>query len=132
MSKATEQLLDEFFAAIQRGDIDTVASLYADDVEVWHNVTRSSLAKAASLDLLRYWTRTVTNMRYHVLERRTFDGGAVQRHVVHGTAHGTSLEVPVCIVFHVDGGRITRIYEYLDQAAVAAVFGDQPRSRPTR
>ena len=132
MSKATEQLLDEFFAAIQRGDIDTVAALYADDVEVWHNVTRSSLAKPASLELLRYWTRTVTNMRYRILERRTFDGGAVQRHEVHGTAHGASLEVPVCIVFHVDGGRITRIFEYLDQAAVAAVFGDQPRSRPTR
>ena len=27
------------------------------------------------------------------------------------------------IVYHVDDGRITRIYEYLDQAAVAVVFG---------
>jgi len=132
MSKATEQLLDEFFAAIQRGDIDAVAAFYADDIEVWHNVTRSSLNKAGSLDLLRYWIRTVTSMRYDVLERRTFDGGAVQRHVVHGTAHGTSLEVPVCIVFHVDGGRITRIYEYLDQAAVAAVFGDAQPNRARR
>ena len=123
MSDPTDQLLDDFFAAIQRGDMDAVAALYADDVEVWHNVTRASLDKKASLDLLRYWIRNVTDMRYHVLERHTFDGGAVQRHVVHGTAHGTSLEVPVCIVFHVDGGRITRIYEYLDQAAVAAVFG---------
>ena len=132
MCTATEQGLDEFLAGMQRGDIDTVAAGDADDVQVWHNVTRSSLDKAASLDLLRYWIRTVTNMRYHVLERRTFDGGAVQRHEVHGTAHGTSLEVPVCIVFHVDHSRITRIYEYLDQAAVAAVFGDQGRSRSTR
>jgi len=123
MSDPTDRLLDDFFAAIQRGDIDTVAALYADDVEVWHNVTRSSLDKKASLDLLRYWIRNVTDMRYHVLERRIFDRGAVQRHEVHGVAHGTALQVPVCIVFHIDGGRITRIYEYLDQSAVAAVFG---------
>jgi ketosteroid isomerase-like protein len=124
MSDPTEELLDEFFAAIQRGDIDTVSALYADDVEVWHNVTRSSLDKQGSLDLLRYWLRSVTDMRYHVLERRTFDGGAMQRHEVHGVARGTALQVPVCIVFHVAGGRITRIYEYLDRAAVAAVFGE--------
>lgn len=119
----TEQLLDDFFAAIQRGDIDAVAACYADDVQVWHNVTGASLDKQGSLDLLRYWVRTVGDMRYDVLERRIFDGGAVQRHEVHGVAHGTTLRVPVCIVFHVDGGRITRIYEYLDQAAVAVVFG---------
>jgi ketosteroid isomerase-like protein len=122
MSNPTDRLLDDFFAAIQRGDIDAVAALYADDVEVWHNVTRASLDKQASLDLLRYWVRNVTDMRYHVLERHTFNGGAVQRHEVHGVAHGTTLQVPVCIVFHVDAGRITRIYEYLDQTAVAAVF----------
>lgn len=119
----TERLLDDFFAAIQRGDIDAVAEFYADDVQVWHNVTGASLDKQGSLDLLRYWVRAVQDMRYDVLERRTFAGGAVQRHEVHGVAHGTTLRVPVCIVFHVDGGRITRIYEYLDQAAVAVVFG---------
>ena len=35
MSDPTERLLDDFFAVIQRGDLDTVAGLYADDVEVW-------------------------------------------------------------------------------------------------
>ena len=93
MSDPIDRLLDDFFAAIQRGDIDAVAAFYADDVEVWHNVTRSALDKQKSLDLLRYWIRNVTDMRYHVLERRIFDGGAVQRHEVHGVAHGTALQV---------------------------------------
>ena len=115
-------LLDALFAAIPRGDIDAVEQLYADDIEVWHNVTGTSMDKAANLKLLAFWSRTVTGMRYEVLERHTYDGGAMQRHVVHGEANGSVIRAEVCIVFHVADGRITRIYEYLDPAAVAAVF----------
>lgn len=103
-----------------------MAPLYADDVQVWHNVTGTAMAKAASLDLLRYWCRKVTAMRYEIVERHVYDGGAVQRHVVHGDAAGTTIAAPICIVFVFDGGRISRIHEYLDPAAVAAVFGPGP------
>jgi ketosteroid isomerase-like protein len=131
MSDATSDLLDVFFAAIERGDISAVDPLYADDVEVWHNVTDTALDKAASLALLRYWSTSVTNMDYEVLERKTYEGGAVQRHIIHGDAKGTALHAPVCIVFHIDRGQITRIYEYLDPAAVSAVFGAANRPAET-
>lgn len=123
MARDTASLLDEFFAAIERGDIEAVAPLYADDVEVWHNVTGRAIDKAASLDLLRFWTSRVSAMRYEVLERSCYDGGAVQRHVVHGQAGDEVIEASICIVFHVADGSITRIFEYLDPAAVASVFG---------
>jgi len=116
-------LLDPFFAAIERGDIDAVAEMYTDDVAVWHNVSRQALDKARSLDLLRYWTQQVRDVRYEVLERQPFEGGIVQRHIVRGDAGGTPVEANVCIVFHVADGRITAIFEYLDAAAVSAVFG---------
>jgi hypothetical protein len=63
-------------------------------------------------------------MQYEVLERRTYNGGAVQRHVIHGRANGIAIHASVCIVFHIAGDQMTRIYEYLDPAAVSAVFGD--------
>jgi ketosteroid isomerase-like protein len=119
---STSELLDDFFAGIQRGDLAVVERAYSDDVEVWHNVTGRSLDKAASIDLLRFWCSKVSNMRYEVLERHTYEGGATQRHIVHGDAGGAVLRADVCIVFHLSGGQITRIYEYLDPAAVAAVF----------
>jgi ketosteroid isomerase-like protein len=109
----TVELLDELFAAVQAGDIDTVASLYAEDVAVWHNLTGQVQAKAENLDLLRY----------EVLERQVFAGGAVQRHVIHGTANGADLNAQVCIVFHLRDGLIAEIFEYLDAGAVSAVFG---------
>jgi ketosteroid isomerase-like protein len=120
---ATEELLDRFFAAIERADMDAVATFYADDVAVWHNVTGRALDKAHSLDLLRYWTDHVRDIRYEILERAPFPGGAVQRHVVHGDAGGTPIAADVCIVFHVSDDHITAIFEYLDPAAVSAVFG---------
>jgi ketosteroid isomerase-like protein len=125
MARDTGSLLDEFFDAIQRGDIEAVAPLYADDVEVWHNVTGRAIDKAASLDLLRYWSGQVSEMRYEVVERSCYERGAVQRHVIHGRAGGEVLAAPICIVFHVADDQITRIYEYLDPAAVAAVFGSR-------
>lgn len=126
---AGADLLDRFFAAIEAGDIDAVAGLYTEDVEVWHNVTGVAVDRAASLKLLRYWTRSVRDLRYEVLERHPFEGGAVQRHVVHGDAGGTTLSASVCIVFHFEADRISRIYEYLDPAAVSAVFGT-PEAHP--
>ena len=118
-----DDLLDPFFAAIERGDIDAVAPMYADDVAVWHNVSGQALDKPQSLDLLRYWTEKVRDVRYEVLERQPFEGGIVQRHIVRGDASGTPIEANVCIVFHVPDGRITAIFEYLDAAAVSAAFG---------
>ena len=82
MARDTESLLDEFFAAVENGDIDAVGPLYADSVEVWHNVTGVAIDKAASLDLLRLWCSRVSAMRHEVVERRVYDGGAVQRTVV--------------------------------------------------
>ena len=121
----SDDLLDMLFAAIERGDIDAIDPLFADDIEVWHNTTNVALDKCGSLKLLSAWSKRVTEMHYEVLERRTYDGGAFQRHVIHGKANGTALQVPVCIVFHIAGDRITRIYEYLDGASVASVFAAQ-------
>jgi ketosteroid isomerase-like protein len=124
----TNDLLDAVFAAIERGDIDALDALFAEDVEVWHNTTDRTLDKRGSLKLLRYWTNHVRDMRYEIRERRIYDGGAFQRYVIHGTANDAPLRVPVCIVFHIDDGKITRIYEYLDPATVGAVFERDKRS----
>jgi ketosteroid isomerase-like protein len=118
----TNDILDAVLAAIERGDIDALETFFAEDVAVWHNTTDRTLDKRASLKLLRYWSNHVSDMRYEVVERRIYDGGAFQRHVIHGKAGDTTLHVPVCIVFHIAHGEITRIYEYLDAATVASVF----------
>lgn len=119
-----DALLDRFFAAIEAGDLDTVADCYADDVVVWNNVARADSTKADNLKLLGSFHRRVDGLRYEVVERIPFDGGVVQRHVTSGEAGaGETIEFPCCIVFRIADGRITALHEYLDSAAVAPVFG---------
>lgn len=124
MTDECESVASSLFAAIERGDLDTVRGLYSPDVEVWHNVTGRSQTREENLKLLKYFTGRVSGIRYEVLGRNFFPGGFVQRHVLHGRlASGDLVAAPVCIVIYVSGGRIERLYEYLDPASVRGVFG---------
>lgn len=116
-------LLDRFFAAIESGDLETVAECYADDVVVWNNLAREDSSKADNLRLLGWWHGRVDGLHYEIVERIAFDGGVVQRHVIHGRAGGNDLDVPCCIVFRMTDGRISSLHEYLDQVALGDVLG---------
>jgi ketosteroid isomerase-like protein len=118
-----DAIASRFFAAIERGDLDAVRELYAPDVEVWHNVTGRAQTRDENLRLLRSFTGRVSERRYEVLARELFPGGFVQRHVLHGRlASGERIAAPVCLVVYVSAGRIVRLFEYLDPAAVRAAF----------
>jgi len=123
MTDDTERIASAFFAAIARGDLDAVREIYSPDVQVWHNVTGRVQTRDENLSLLRFFTGRVSEMRYEVLARELFPGGFVQRHVLHGkVASGEAIAAPVCLVVHLAGGRIERLYEYLDAASVRAAF----------
>lgn len=120
---SVDAVLDRFFTAVAAGDLETAGSIYHPDVEVWLNVTAQAVDRDESLGILRFFTSRLEGMRYEILERRTWEGGAVQRHVVHGRIGGTDLAIQACIVFHLVAGRITHLYEYVDAKATAEAFG---------
>jgi ketosteroid isomerase-like protein len=118
-----DKVANELFAAVAAGDTDRVRAIYADDVEVWHNATQKTQTIDENLRLLKSFTSRVSDLRYEVHEREFFSGGFVQRHTLHGKlASGDPLDVPVCIVIHAADGKIQRIFEYIDSAAVAPAF----------
>lgn len=123
MNDEIDAIASQFFAAIERADLDAVRELYSPDAEIWHNVTGKSQTREENLALLRYFTGRVSELRYEVLAREFFPGGFVQRHVLHGKVEsGDRVAAPVCLVVHVSRGRIERLFEYLDPAAVRSVF----------
>jgi ketosteroid isomerase-like protein len=123
MSDDTDTIASEFFAAIERGDLDAVRELYSPEARIWHNVTGQSQTREDNLSLLRYFTGRVSERRYEVLAREFFPGGFVQRHVLHGKLEsGELVAAPVCVVVHVSRGKIERLFEYLDPASVRAAF----------
>jgi ketosteroid isomerase-like protein len=123
MTDETDRIASEFFAAIERGDLDAVRELYSPEAKIWNNVTGRSQTREENLSLLRYFTGRVSELRYDVHAREFFPGGFVQRHVLHGKVEsGDLIAAPVCLVVHVSRGKIERLFEYLDPANVRAAF----------
>jgi len=113
-----DQLLDRLFRAIEDEDVDAVAELYSPEVEVWHNSSGRTLDRAHSVTLLRAFLGRVSDVRYEVLERRHWEGGAVQRHLLHMRVNGADHSIDACITFAFADGRIARVFEYSDGRAL--------------
>ena len=123
MTDPIDTVASEFFAAIERGDIEAVRELYSPEAEIWHNVTNRSQTREENLALLRFFTGRVSERRYQVLARESFQGGFVQRHILHGKLEsGELIAAPVCLVIYVSKGKIDRVFEYLDPATVRRAF----------
>ncbi len=115
---------ERFFRAVERGDIDEVARIYAPDARIWHNFSNKSQSVEENLKTLGWVARKLANRRYDVLRRAVIPGGFMQQHVLRGTlSDGSDFSMPACIVCQVDGDRITLLEEYLDPAQAAAMSG---------
>jgi ketosteroid isomerase-like protein len=117
---------DRLFGAIERGDIDLVAELFSPNVAVWHSGDDRDSDHTRSVKIINWLTATTADRRYEILDRQLFDGGFVQQHVLHATAHtGASIAMRVCIVIKVGrDGLISRVDEYFDPAEMSPLLSD--------
>jgi ketosteroid isomerase-like protein len=114
-----DELLDQLFAGIVAGDLDAVERVYADDVAVWHNSSGRTLDREGSMRVLRAFLERAGEVRYEILERRHWDNGAMQRHVLHVRPNGSDHAIDTCITFAFADGRIREVHEYIDSRALA-------------
>jgi ketosteroid isomerase-like protein len=121
---ALSDVADRLFEAIERSDTAAVEALWADNVLVWHSGDAADNDRARALRVISWFINRTTERRYEVIDRRLFDGGFVQQHVLHAAGtNGGSIAMRVCIVIAVrDDGRITRIDEYFDPAEMAPLL----------
>ena len=66
-----------------------------------------------------FFVKRTEAVRYEILDRHHWEGGAVQRHVLHMRIAGADHALDACIVFAFDDRRITHVYEYVDGKALA-------------
>lgn len=113
-------LAARFFDAIERGEIDAVLGIYARDAVIWHNTDEKDVTPAQNAQVLTDFVRRIRERRYDNRRIDVFPGGFLQQHVLTGTrADGMRLRLPACVICKVANGRITRLDEYFDSAAVA-------------
>lgn len=118
---ATRQLAEKFFSAIERGDLQAVQAIYAPDAIVWHNTDGIASPVAENLKTLSNFIKHVPERLYVDRRLDVFDGGFVEQHLLKAKlANGRDVTLSACIVCKVKDGRITRLDEYFDSAALAA------------
>ena len=115
---------DRLFAAIEKSDTAAVDRLWSNDITVWRVGARRDNDKARALRVIDWFITATARRRYEILDRRLFDGGFVQQHILHATGRaGQSICMRVCIVIKVGTtGLIDRIDEYFDPAGIAPLI----------
>jgi ketosteroid isomerase-like protein len=115
-SSVVARVADRLFSAIENGEAGTVEALWADDVLVWKSAEPQEQAKDRAMRVIAWFMDITTSRRYEILDRRFFDGGFVQQHILHASGKsGGSISMRVCIVIKVGtSGLINKIDEYFD------------------
>ncbi|SEH89663.1 hypothetical protein SAMN04489835_5400 [Mycolicibacterium rutilum] len=115
---------DQLFGAIERGDREAVQRLWSEHIVVW-KVADADRDKDRALRVIDWFIGATTQRRYEILDRRLFDGGFVQQHILHASgSNGGAIAMRVCIVVKLDGdGLISSIDEYFDPAEIAPLLG---------
>jgi ketosteroid isomerase-like protein len=121
--QAIADVADRLFTAIEQSDIAAVEQLWNPDVIVWKVADRDR-GRERALRVIAWFVNATTDRRYEILDRRFFDGGFVQQHILHANGrNGRSIVLRVCIVIKVGAnGLISRIDEYFDPAEIAPLL----------
>jgi len=105
------------------GDVEGVGALYHDDARYWRNFDDRELDKAQLLKVIRFLVTQVRDLAYQDVRIHPTPTGFVQQHVLVGRApNGDTLRAPACLVTEITDGRIRRLDEYLDSAALAPLL----------
>ncbi len=122
--RTTDELADAIFGAIERGDAELLSSLWADDIEVWHNNDGVVQTKEQNLAVLEWMSKGTASVEYLDIVRDLTATGFAQRHTLRLTFDiGRTADLAVAIFFAISDGLVTRIDEYFDGAHAKAAFG---------
>ena len=119
------KLANDLRGRIEAGDVQGVDALYDDRAIVWRNVDNRELVKEQMLKVIEFLATQVTELRYEDVRVQATDTGYVQQHTLRCiAANGQAVEARACLVVTVEGGKVLRLDEYLDSAAMAPLMSD--------
>jgi len=123
-ASAIVDVADTLFRAIEGSDVAMIEELWNHDIAVWHAGDHADNDRARAMRVICWFINRTSRRRYEILDRRLFDGGFVQQHILHADGEHGSIAMRVCIVVKLaENGLISRIDEYFDPAEMAPLLG---------
>lgn len=106
-----------FFTAVERGDLDTVRSLYAPDAKIWTAQDPAERSPEENLAVLSWIKDNIQRFRYEDVRCQPTPSGFVEQHTTCGTAPGGGeFRFAACLVVRIENDKVTRLEEYFDTA----------------
>ena len=122
-ASAIADVADTLFRAIEASDVGMIDELWNDDIAVWHSGDQTDNDRARAMRVICWFINRTSTRHYEILDRRLFEGGFVQQHVLHASGERGSIDMRVCIVVRLaENGLISRIDEYFDPAEMAPLL----------
>jgi ketosteroid isomerase-like protein len=110
---------DRFVGALENGDEAELARLYHPGLRFAIRTSGATFDRDAALRNFRTMWHHLHDVAVEVVDRQLTERGFLSQQVLRATlADGVRIEVPMCMVFELREGRIYRIDEYFDAAAV--------------
>ena len=114
----------DYAAATRSGDLDALALVCEPDAVVWHNHDDRVVDLGQSNRMLGWLHGNVDGLDWVDVAVTPTAEGFVWRAILVGMAQGGPLRAHTCMVVTLSSaGRVARMDEYLDSAAVAVLTG---------
>jgi len=111
---------NDFFDALESGDIARVGNFYADDMEFWVNTTGQTMTRDENLKVLTEGKALHRRRVYNDRIINTVHDGFVVQYTCEVTTHkGDKVALSSCLVARVWGDKIVRLDEYMDMGKFA-------------
>lgn len=112
---SSEELVNRFLSAIERGDLTSAMDCISPDAVLWHNGTRQTMTRDQNYEVMQGFIARSLTRKYRDRHLQEFAGGFVLQHLLVATAaDGYVLTAAACLVCRTADGRITRLEEYFD------------------
>jgi ketosteroid isomerase-like protein len=117
-----EQLAHAYGAASASGDNEALGALYDADAVIWHNTDDATQSVTQNLKVSAWLHRTVPDLAIEDVHLDYTDNGFVRRGTLVGTApNGSPFRVHSLLLVEVAGGKVAKVFEYLDSAPLAVL-----------
>jgi len=116
------KIAQQFFTALEVNDLESAAALCSDTFEGSQN-GGPAMDRATLMKFTGAVHSVISDFRYENAVRWETKGGFVEEHDVCGTLpDGKTFKLVLCVIGEVEGGKITKLREYVDTVAASGLM----------
>ena len=109
-------IAEQFIAAIDAEDTDTMRQLYAEDAKIWHDFDRKEQDPETNIQSLITLRKAIPSVRWVTTRIEPLPQGFLLTYELTMTLKARELKIPACVIGSVTDGSITRLEEWINAA----------------